>query len=292
MPRIFPDASVENRVICLTGGSNFSVLMTDVVPDLHMIGDAQCFPLWLYESATTPEKIGIAPQVEMFDDTPGKGLFDENTPVYTKKEAITDEGLAHFQSTYQGETIGKEDIFYYVYGLLHSEDYRARYADNLMKELPRIPCVKTAEAFWAFSEAGRKLAELHLNYETVQPYPLLIEGIDLLSKPEDYRVTKMRYGKNGKEKDLTTIYYNDRITIKGIPSKAYDYIVNGKPALDWVVERQAVTTHKDSGIVNDANEWAIDTMHNPKYPLELVQRVITVSLETMKIVRGLPELEI
>ena len=295
MPRIFPDATVENRVICVSGTgtrSGFSVLMTKELPCYDMIEKGQCFPLWLYESATTPEKIGIAPQVEMFDDTPGKGLFDENTPVYTKKEAITDEGLAHFQSTYQGETIGKEDIFYYVYGLLHSEDYRARYADNLMKELPRIPCVKTAEAFWAFSEAGRKLAELHLNYETVQPYPLLIEGIDLLSKPEDYRVTKMRYGKNGKEKDLTTIYYNDRITIKGIPSKAYDYIVNGKPALDWVVERQAVTTHKDSGIVNDANEWAIDTMHNPKYPLELVQRVITVSLETMKIVRGLPELEI
>ena len=161
-----------------------------------------------------------------------------------------------------------------------------------MKELPRIPCVKTAAAFRRFSEAGRQLAELHLNYETVTPYPLQIDGVDLLSKPEDYRVSKMRYGKNGKDKDLTTIIYNDLVVIKGIPPQAYEYVVNGKPALDWVVERQAVTTDKASGIVNDANDWAIQTMHNPKYPLELVQRVITVSLETMKIVRNLPELEI
>lgn len=99
----------------------------------------------------------------------------------------------------------------------------------------------------------------------------------------------MRYGKN---KDRATLHYNDKITLTGIPPEAYEYIVNGKPALDWVVERQAVTTHKDSGIVNDANDWAIETMHNSKYPLELIQRVITVSLETMKIVRGLPELNI
>ena len=292
MPRIFPDATVENRVICLTGRQNFSVLMTDIIPDLHMIGDAQCFPLYLYEPAVFSEKMGTTPQAEMFDDTLEKGLFDENHSVYTRKDAITDNGLAHFRNAYPGETISKEDIFYYVYGLLHSKDYRTRYADNLTKELPRILCVKTAEAFWEFSKAGRRLAELHLNYETVEPYPLQIEGIDLLSRPEDYRVIKMRYGKNGKEKDLTTIIYNDLVVIKGIPPQAYEYVVNGKPALDWVLERQAVTTDKASGIINDANDWAIDTMHNPKYPLELVQRIITVSLETMKIVRGLPELDI
>uniref|UniRef100_UPI000558FB93 type ISP restriction/modification enzyme n=2 Tax=Ferrovum myxofaciens TaxID=416213 RepID=UPI000558FB93 len=91
-----------------------------------------------------------------------------------------------------------------------------------------------------------------------------------------------------KEKDLTTIHYNDRITISEIPLEAYEYIVNGKPALDWVVERQCIKTDKDSGIVSDANDWAVETMKNPRYPLELVQRVITVSLETVKIVNGLP----
>ena len=123
----------------------------------------------------------------------------------------------------------------------------------------------------------------------VEKYPLKIAGGDLLLTDDDYRVEKMRYGKN---KDRTTLHYNDKITLTGIPLEAYEYVVNGKPALDWVVERQAVTTHKDSGIVNDANDWAIEIMLNPKYPLELLQGVITVSLETMKIVRGLPELDI
>ena len=106
----------------------------------------------------------------------------------------------------------------------------------------------------------------------------------------DYRVEKMRYGKKGKAKDLTTLHYNDKITMTGIPLEAYDYVVNGKPALDWVVERQSVKTDKYSGIVNDANNWATDTMVNPRYPLELFQRVVTVSMETMKIVRALPSL--
>ena len=293
--RIFPDITVENGVICVLGigaRSGFSVLITNEILCLDMIEKSQCFPLWLYEPATSPDKTGASPQTEMFNDSPEKGLFDNGQPAYTRKDAITDAGLAHFRNAYPGETISKEDIFYYVYGLLHSEDYRTRYADNLMKELPRIPCVKMAASFRRFSEAGRQLAELHLNYETVTPYPLQIDGADLLSRPEDYRVNKMRYGKNGKEKDLTTIIYNDLVVIKGIPPQAYEHVVNGKPALDWVVERQAVTTDKASGIVNDANDWAIHTMHNPKYPLELIQRIITVSLETMKIVRNLPELEI
>jgi predicted helicase len=186
----------------------------------------------------------------------------------------------------------KEDFFYYVYGLLHSRDYCERYADNLSKELPRIPCVKKAADFWAFSQAGRDLADLHLNYETVEKYPLQIVGGGLLLNDADYRVEKMRYGKNGKDKDLSTLIYNDKITLTGIPLEAYEYVVNGKPALDWVVERQCVKTDKDSGIVNDANDWAVETMNNPKYPLELFQRVVTVSLKTMKIVRALPQLDI
>lgn len=162
-------------------------------------------------------------------------------------------------------------------------------ATHLSKELPRIPRVENATDFWAFSKAGRALAELHLNYETVAMYPAIVTGG---GNDADYRVEKMKYGKKGKDKDLTTLHYNGKITITGIPLEAYDYVVNGKPALDWIVERQCVKTDKASGIVNDANDWAIDTMHNPKYPLELFLRVITVSLETMKIVRSLPKLDI
>ena len=160
------------------------------------------------------------------------------------------------------------------------------------KELPRIPCVKTATDFWAFSQAGRKLADLHLNYETIAPYPLMIDGAGNQLADADFRVEKMRYGKKGKDKDLTTLHYNEKITLTGIPVEAYGYIVNGKPALDWVVERQGVKTDKDSGIVNDANDWAIETVGSPRYPLELFQRVVTVSVETMKIVGALPKLEI
>ena len=202
-------------------------------------------------------------------------------------------------------------VFYYVYGLLHSKDYRERYADNLSKELPRIPRVKTAAGFRAFSQAGRKLAELHLNYETVPIY----QGAKVLGadgkvfnlgdpKPLDsrlrgngeregfWRVEKMKVPKTDGKKDLTRLIYNAHITVSGIPPEAYDYIVNGKPALDWVVERQRVKQDPDSGIVNDANDWAIETMGNPRYPLELFMRVVTVSLETMKIVNSLPPLEI
>lgn len=230
-------------------------------------------------------------------------MFAAASAVPSRRDAITDAGLAHFQAAYPGETLNKEDLFYYIYGLLHSSDYRSRYGDNLRKELPRIPAVKSFADFRAFSQAGRDLAHWHLNYETVECFPgVKVEEVAKTtldySTDGPYRVTKMKFAKTkdpvtGKSvTDKTTVIYNERITIRDIPLAAYDYIVNGKPALEWVMERQAVTTDKDSGITNDANLWATETMGNAKYPLELFQRVITVSLETMKIVNGLPKLEI
>lgn len=291
MPRIFPVGEDGNVVIGVSGSesrSAFSVFITNCVPSLHavdMVG-SQYFPLYLYD----------APEPGAFDVASEQaGLFDEinqaarRSPT-KRRDAVTAEGLAHFQSAYPGENISREDIFYYVYGLLHSADYRERFADSLGKELPRIPCVKTADDFWAFSRAGRKLADLHLNYERVEPYPVKIDTLGKKLADADYRVEKMRYGRKGKDKDLTTLHYNDKITLTGIPLEAYEYVVNGKPALDWVVERQGVKTDKDSGIVNDANDWANETVNDAKYPLQLFQRIVTVSLETMKIIRGLPAL--
>ncbi len=305
MPRIFPHASSVNRVITLSNiGSKhgFSALMTDLVADFQVQFNGQCFPLYLYDEATNA------------DDAPAPGLFDQpkdKASAPARRDAITDAGLVHFQSAYPGEKITKEDLFYYVYGLLHSPDYRERYADNLAKELPRIPRVKTAADFWAFSKAGRALAELHLGYETVPMYAKAKvigsdgkaldlgnpKALDSRFRGNDerekfWRVEKMKVPKTKGEKDLTTLIYNSKITVTGVPAEAYDYVVNGKPALDWVIERQCVKTDKDSGIVNDANAWATETMHNPRYPLELFLRVITVSLETMKIVRALPKLDI
>lgn len=291
MPRLFPNSTATNLVIMVKqrwSGSGQFALMVDRPCDLQSDGGAQCFPLYLYDE---PEPKNLDADSEQF------GLFGDKAPLSTatatrRRDAITADGLAHFRSNYPGEKIDREDVFYYVYALMHSSGYRERFADNLGKELPRIPCVNTSSDFWAFSEAGRKLAALHLNYENAQPYPLKIESAGKKLTDIDYRVEKMRYGKKGKEKDLTILHYNEKITLTGIPVEAYEYVVNGKSALDWVVERQGVKMEKDSGIVNDANDWALETMGNPRYPLELFQQVVTVSLETMKIVNALPKLDI
>lgn len=290
-PNIFPDSNVENLVICVSGigsRSGFSALITNTLPNLDLIEKAQCFPLRLYEDNTGERLIDKMLQGEMFDDVSLDGAAEK----YTVKDGITDEGLAYFCSAYPLEKISKEDVFYYIYGLLHSEDYKNRYAFNLSKELPRIPCVKEAENFWLFSKSGRDLAKWHLNYETVELYPVNIlcgNTTVAMLDDEDFRVARMKFAN---KTDKTSVVYNNKITIKDIPIEVYDYVVSGKPALEWVMERQVVNVNKDSGIVNDANDWAIETMDNPRYPLELFQRVITVSLETMKIVRSLPKLEI
>ena len=284
LPFIFPDKTYPNVVICVTGiagNKDFSTITTDNIPDLGMIAVNQCFPLYLYEKKESGEN-------------------------YQRRDAITDKALAHFKTAYPNEDFTKEDMFYYIYGLLHSEEYREKYADNLSKQLPRIPCVKSAVDFWAFSKAGRELAELHLNYETVPMYQnvLFKGGLKLLgdqisgSVGEDFYVEKMKFGKKMDEEtgkkvdDKTTVIYNSQFTLTNIPEEAYDYVVNGKPALEWVMERQSVKTDKASGIINNANDWAIETMNNPRYPMELFLRVVTVSLETMRIVRALPKLDI
>ncbi len=291
MPKIFPNSELGNLVICATGrGSTkgFCAFVTNNLPDLEMVSKGQCFPLYLYEK-TEIQQTGNADLFVNIDNQP-------STDGYTRKDAISDDGLVHFKKAYPTESFSKEDMFYYIYGLLHSPEYRERYADNLTKELPRIPCVKTAKDFWAYSKAGRDLAELHIHYETVDCYPVTLEETGKVFGDESYYVTKMKFAKtkqDGKSvNDKTTVVYNSFFTIKDIPLGAYDYIVNGKPALEWVMERQAVTTDKKSGIVNDANLWATETMGNAKYPLELFQRVITVSIETMKIVNALPKLDI
>lgn len=292
MPRIFPLGSVasENRAICFPNKGedrDFSVIMASKLPDLHLIHGGQCFPRYFYDdnpSADSTEAQG--------------GLFTNNlTASDIRRDAITDYGLEHFANAYSGEAITKDDVFYYVYGLLHSEEYRERYADNLSKQLPRIPLMKRIEDFRAFAEAGRNLGDLHVNFETVDPYPVTIKEGDLrLANVQDkaayFRVEKMKFGGKRPNLDKTTVIYNPRITITGIPLEAYDYVVNGKPALEWVMERQCVKTDPASGIVNDANLYAIETVGDPAYPFDLFRRVITVSLETMKIVRSLPALEI
>ncbi|KAA1173248.1 DEAD/DEAH box helicase [Marinobacter salinexigens] len=275
----------ENLSIHMTGtgsGKDFSVLITDIFPEYHLNANGQHFPLYLYNENAQ----GLSDTLD----------FDSDSQ---RQNAITDDALEHFQSAYSGSTINKENIFYYIYGLLHSEEYRERYADNISKQQPRIPRMKHYSDFATFAQAGRDLAAVHLHYESVNlntqaklTGPLGLRVTDQGVKggqDADFTVTKMKFAKRG---DKSKVIYNGKITIENIPEEAYDYVVNGKPALEWVMERQAVTTDKKSGIVNDANDWAIETMGNPRYPLELFLRVITVSMRTQEIVRNLPKLDI
>jgi predicted helicase len=290
MPKIFPKSN-DNLVIWITGvGATvpFSCWASDTICSIQQgPASVQHFPIYLYKENEEQMDIDLSNSLPQ-----DKG--------YTRSDGISDTGLVHFQRTYPNESINKEDIFYYTYGLLHSPEYRERYADNLNKELPRIPCVKDATAFWHFSQSGRNLAKLHIDYESIDKYPVTLDcGKRTIKKlvNDEFRVTKMKHPKiksdGGKSvNDIGTIIYNNAITVRDIPIEAYEYVVNGKAAIEWVMDQQVVSTHVKSGIINDANDWAIETMNNPKYPLELLQRVITVSIETMKIVNNLPKLDI
>jgi predicted helicase len=291
-PSLFPTANHNNLVIQVTGigiNKDFSCLVVDSLPDVQTFANGQCFPLYYYEKnepkGKAVEQGSLIPQKSKPKQL-GLPMPKPVTEEYTRKDAITDAALEHFQTHYEDDTIGKEDLFYYVYGILHSPVYRERYAADLKKMLPRVPL---APDFWGFSKAGRELAHWHLDYEQVEPWPVEEER-----KPQGdmddftyYHVEKMRFPKKG---ERGTIIYNGNITFKGIPLDAYDYVVNGKSALDWIMERYAITIDKDSGIRNDPNDWCRE--HNdPTYIYNLVKRIIRVSLETNRIVAGLPDID-
>lgn len=205
---------------------------------------------------------------------------------------INPQAVAEFQEHYNDDTITDDDLFYYTYGVLHSPQWRAAFADDLARAAARIPMAATADDFRAFAEAGRQLADLHVNYETVEPYPLEevhAPGWDG-DAPNAYRVEKMAYHGRRPNLDPTRIIYNAGITLAGIPAEAHEYRLGSRSALDWLIDRYRVTMHKASGIVNDPNDWCAE-QGNPRYILDLVKRVTTVSVRTVEIVRGLPELQ-
>jgi len=268
--KLFPNPDSINKVICVSsiGANNgLSVLISNCITDLHFNGDTQSFPLYYYE-----ERQKSSPT-----------LFDAATEnEFIRRDGVSDFILERALKLY-GNRVTKEDIFYYVYGILHSPEYRTRFANDLKKMLPRIPLVDEPREFWSFSKGGRELAELHINYETVLPYKeVTVTG----AEKGLFKVEKMRFPKKG-QKD--TILYNGYITISDIPDKAYEYIVNGKSAIEWVMERYQVSTHKESGITNNPNDWAKE-VGNPRYILDLLLNVINVSVKTVGIVEGLPEL--
>jgi predicted helicase len=269
---LFPKPySYKNLMICVPGigvNKDHSVIITDMMPDLEIIGKSQCFPLYFYEENTVSQR----------------GLFDSGSDQeYVRRDAISDFILNRSRLQY-GKNVSKEDIFYYVYGFLHSPEYREMFSNDLKKMLPRLPLVEDVKDFWAFSKAGRALADLHLNYENVPRFE------EVIVKGENsgfFNVEKMRFPKKD-QKD--TINFNSQITISNIPLEAYEYNLNGKSAIEWIMERYQISTHKESGITNNPNDWAIES-GNPRYILDLLLSIINVSVQTVKIVNQLPKVK-
>jgi predicted helicase len=281
--KLFPLSSFENVVIAVSGlggKKSFSAYIVDQIPDLQMISNGQCFPLYYYEE----------------QEKNNASLFDDgNESEFVRKDGVSGFILERARKQYSAKNIEKEDIFYYVYGFLHSPDYRETFANDLKKMLPRIPLVDDVRDFWSFSKAGRELANLHINYEQVPPY----EGVEVKGAEHGlYKVEKMRFAKkkievDGKTKnvdDKSKINYSSAITISNIPDKAYEYMVNGKSAIEWIMDRYRVKTDKKSGIKNDPNDWA-EEVGNPRYILDLLFSIINVSVQTVDIVNSLPKLE-
>lgn len=265
--KIFPK---ENICICvpgISGNKNYSVFISNKLSDLNLMSaGTQCFPLYWYERVEHKQR----------------GFFDTQDSDYVCHDGITDFILE--QARQIDFKINKEDIFYYVYGFLHLPAYRETFAADLKKMLPRLPLVENSADFWAFSKAGRNLAALHLNYKTVAPCPdVVVTGAEY----GNFRVEKMRFKSKD---DKSTIVFNPFITVSNIPLKAYDYVINGQSAVEWIIDQYQIQIDEKSGITNDPNDWAIE--HNqPRYILDLLLSVITVSMETNKIVESLPRLD-
>ena len=276
LPSIFPSATVENVgfvVISPRPSTDFAVLAVDAIPDLsYFTYAAQFFPRYTYTLRTELEEAA-----------------DQSGESFTRIDNVTEKSLSSYRAAY-GPEVTKDDVFFYVYGLLHSPGYRTQFAGDLQKTLPRIPKVATSEDFRAFVAAGRELATLHIRYETIDPYPLQIAGAPdpTAISPElyeYYRVEKMRFT----GKDRSRVIYNSRITVSGIPEDAHKYLLGSRSAIEWVMERYQIRTDKASGIVNDPNDWSRE-VGNPRYILDLLARIVTVSVETVRIVRSLPPL--
>jgi predicted helicase len=274
----FPTPNHKNLGILVTAPhlqANGSALMANALPDAFTyVITAQFFPRWTYEKVTGVDQGSL---LEPSGDVDEWG--------YRRVDNITDGVLTLYRDKF-GPQVSKDDIFFYVYGVLHSQQYRTTFAADLKRMLPRIPLAASTSDFEAFADAGRGLSDLHLNYETVEPYPLAEQTAFVTDPWQTYRVEKMRWADKATKKALI---YNGQVTLGDVPAEAHRYMLGSRSALDWLVDRYQVKTDKDSGIVNDPNDWCREH-GDPRYIVDLVKRVTRVSVETMRIVDALPSL--
>ena len=313
LPQILPTASHRNLTIAIEDDSRKepTFLMTDLLPDLHTMGTTQTFPLYTWEplSPTSGGEPDLFADLATASESRADGAatassLDFSRPIgdqipvildgYHRVDNVTDATLASYREHYGDAGITKEDIFFYVYALLHHPEYRERYADDLKKMLPHIP---RAAGFHTYASVGRELADLHVNYERVEPY-LSVQEETSLHAPADpwerYRIgeRKMRFPKLGRrDKDFTRLEYNEYVILVGIPEQAQQYTISGRSPLDWVIDRYYVKTDKASGIVNDPNDF-LREQGRPDAVVDLIKRLVTVSMRTQELLATLPKLEI
>ena len=313
LPKLFPTPAHPNISFVVSQGeiSKIGPLMINSLPNHHLVGDAQTFPLYTWEPISSasnhePDLFSLDAEEEttQTDEAAHTSALDFTRPIgeqipillngYRRVDNITDTTLAVYRAHYADATITKEDIFFYVYALLHHPEYREHYEADLKKMLPHIPKV---EGFAQYVTVGRKLAHLHVNYEQVEPWASVQEEASLHA-PEDawqrYRIgtRKMRFPKLGrKEKDYTRLEYNEYMTLVGIPEQAQHYTISGRSPLDWVIDRYYVKTDEASGIINDPNAF-LREQGRPDAVVDLIKRLVTVSMCTQELVASLPKLEI
>ena len=317
LPQLFPAPMHQN--VCFVSKQPasplpYSTLMTTRLPDLSLLGASsgvQVFALYTWEplspnSDREPDLFAdLATSSEsQADGAAAASSLDFSKPIgdqipvildgYRRVDNVTDATLASYREHYGDEGITKEDIFFYVYALLHHPEYRERYEDDLKKMLPHIP---RAAGFHTYASVGRELAELHVNYEQVEQHPAVHEGITLHA-PEDpwelYRIgtRKMRFPKQGRrDTDYTRLEYNDYVTLTGIPEEAQGYSISGRSPLEWIIDRYHVKTDKASGIVNNPNDF-LREKGRPDAVVDLIKRLVTVSMRTQELLETLPPLEI
>lgn len=304
--KMFPTQNHPNLLIGNPGDyrRDYSVSISQVIPDLNCLSASQWFSLYTWEPVSDfaePDDL-FSTLTSVSDNESAESVtftgFDFNQPIsdqvplfidgYRRVDNLTDFTLEKYRKHYADTQIGKEDIFFYIYALLHHPTYRERFEVNLKKELPRIPL---CEDFWSYAQIGRELADLHVNYESVEAYPLEVEFT--VGAPADewdlFRVEKMTWRKRGKATDKSELVYNQYITFKGIPLEAEAYHVSGRSPLGWLIDRYQVKTDKASGIVNDPNLY-FKEIDNPRYLFNLIPSLISLSLRTQQLIASLPEL--
>ena len=313
LPQLFPTTKHSN--LCITISTDyrkeFTSLLTALLPDLSTVATAQVFSLFSWEplsptSGSEPDlfaDLATSSESQTGEEATASSLdfsrpIGDQIPVildgYRRIDNITDATLASYREHYGDAGITKEDIFFYVYALLHHPEYRERYADDLKKMLPHIP---RAAGFHTYASVGRELAGLHVNYERVEPYPSVQEEASLHAPAdpwERYRIgeRKMRFPKLGRrDKDVTRLEYNDYVTLTGIPAEAQGYSISGRSPLEWIIDRYHVKTDKASGIVNDPNDF-LREQGRPDAVVDLIKRLVTVSMRTQELLATLPKLEV